>query len=116
VKFDNEDIKGPVSVAVAVEKKEKEKNKSRMVVFGDSDFLSDKYINFSGNKDFILNSIAWLGEENVLISIREKKEESQPLSLSAKQGRILFYGSVVIIPFLILFSGGYIYLRRKYKY
>ena len=116
VKFDNRDIKGPLSVAVAVEKKEKEKNKSRMVIFGDSDFLTDKFINFSGNRDFILNSIAWLGEENILISIREKKEESQPLSLSAKQGRILFYGSVIVIPFLILFSGVSVYLRRKYKY
>lgn len=115
VKLDKNDIKGPVSLAVAVEKKEDNKN-GRMVVFGDSDFMTDKLINFSGNKDLALNSIAWLSEENVLISIREKKEESQPLSLSAKQGKFLFYISIVIIPFLILISGGLVYFRRKLKY
>lgn len=115
VKLDKNDIKGPVSLAVAVEKKGDNKN-GRMVVFGDSDFMTDKLINFSGNKDLALNSIAWLSEENVLISIREKKEESQPLSLSAKQGKFLFYISIVIIPFLILISGGLVYFRRKLKY
>ncbi len=117
VKFDEDiDEKGPIPIAVIVEKKINDKEKIKIAVFGDSDFVSDKFINFSGNKDFALNTINYLGEEEILISIRSKKEENQPFILSQKAGKFLFFLPVVIIPVLIITIGSYITIKRKLFY
>ncbi|MCM8772237.1 MAG: GldG family protein [Candidatus Omnitrophica bacterium] len=117
VKYDeNSDEKGPIPCCVIVEKEIKEGEKAKIAVFGDSDFITDKFINLSGNKDFVLNTINYLGEEEILISIRSKKEENQPLIASQKAGKFLFFYSVIIIPVLIIFSGTFITIRRRLIY
>jgi len=60
------DLQGPVTVACALENPTK-KPLSRMVIIGDPDFVINKYITFSGNKDFALNCIDWLGKQENLI-------------------------------------------------
>jgi len=116
VKFDENDESGPIPIAVVVEKEIEEGKKTRIAVFGDSDFLINKFINFSGNKDFILNTINYLCEEDILISIRSQKEENQPLILSHKAGKFIFFLPVVIIPVLIIGIGSFITLKRKIFY
>jgi len=116
VKFDENDESGPISIAAVVEKEIEEGKKARIAVFGDSDFVTDKFINFSGNKDFILNTINYLCEEDILISIRSQKEENQPLILSHKAGKFIFYLPVTIVPVLIIGIGSFITLKRKIFY
>jgi len=116
VKFDENDESGPVSIAGIIEKEMEEGRKTRIAVFGDSDFVTDKFINFSGNKDFILNTINYLCEEEILISIRSQKEENQPLLLSQKAGKFIFFLPVVIVPVLIIGIGSFITLKRKILY
>jgi len=119
VKYDEKDEKGPVSVAVLVKKEIKEgesSKKSCIAVFGDSDFVTDKMIGFLHNKDFVMNTVNYLAEEDILISIREKKEENQFLILSERAGRFLFYFPVVIVPVLIIILGSYITIRRRILY
>ena len=41
-----------------------------MVAFGDADFASNALLAFQGNRDFFLNTVAWLAEDADLISIR----------------------------------------------
>jgi ABC-type uncharacterized transport system involved in gliding motility auxiliary subunit len=108
--FDKEqDSKGPLTIAAVVTIEEMAKNDdktvSRMVVFGDSDFANNSYINVLGNKDIFLNSINWLAEEEDLISIRAKDPDYLPVILSKTMGRVIFYVPVVIIPVLILVLG-----------
>ncbi len=116
IKFDENDKTGPLPVACVVEKENKEGLKARIAVFGDSDFITDKFINFSGNKDFVLNTINYLAEEEVLISIRPKKEENQPLILSSKSGKFIFLFPVFIVPVLITGIGSFIVIKRKLFY
>ena len=116
VKFDENDESGPISIAGIVEKEIEEGKKARIAVFGDSDFVTDKFINFSGNKDFILNTINYLCEEEILISIRSQKEENQPLLLSQKAGKFIFFLPIVIVPVLIIGIGSFITLKRKILY
>ena len=52
------DIKGPVPLAYAVNKIEK---KGRALIFGDSDFISDRLFSSKiSNWIFFLNSLGWL--------------------------------------------------------
>jgi ABC-type uncharacterized transport system involved in gliding motility auxiliary subunit len=127
------DIKGPVPVAViatreiTTEKAEqktgngdekdsavtpKSIKKAHLVVIGDSDFVGNKYFNFSGNGDLFLNTASFLAEEENLISIRPKERKNSPLSLTRGQGMfILMLG--ILTPSLVVFIGIQTWWRRR---
>lgn len=124
---DEEDIKGPVSVAVAVEglpgvkgevtygtMEEPREVKARLVVVGDSDFISNQLIELSGNKDFALNSINWLAERGELISIRPKERKGGRIVMTPKQGKAMFLIAVIGVP-LAMFIGAILTFLRKRK-
>lgn len=84
----------------------------KILVTGDSDFASNKFMK-AGNKDFLLNMLNWLAEENVLISVRKKEPGMTPLLMTAVQGKIVFWLSVVIVPSLLLVAGLGVTARRR---
>ena len=84
----------------------------KILVTGDSDFASNKFMK-AGNKDFLLNMLNWLAEENILISVRKKEPGLTPLLLTAVQGKIIFWLSVVIVPSLLLVTGLGVTARRR---
>jgi ABC-type uncharacterized transport system involved in gliding motility auxiliary subunit len=85
----------------------------RLVVYGNSGFASNRFLNFSGNRDLFLNSISWLAEEEQQISIRPREAKSTPIFLTATQGRFAFWLPVVVVPALLLVSGTSVVLRRR---
>lgn len=125
VSFDpEEDIKGSVSIAVVCEveseTEEKTNNKhdktkrSSIVVFGDSDFVSNGYLNLSGNRDLFMNTLGWLSREANLITIRPRSKKSAPVLLSSMEGKNIFWLSAVFLPSTILLVGVVVlHYRRK---
>jgi len=85
----------------------------KIVVTGDSDFAGNTHLKLAGNKDFFLNMLSWLAEENVLISIRKKEPGLTPLMLSNTQGKLVFWLSVVIMPSLVMMVGVGVFLRKR---
>lgn len=116
---EGKDAVGPVSVGVAAEVspegkdgEEKEKT-SRIVVFGDSDFAKNQFLQLSGNRDLFLNTVNWLAKEEDLITIRPKEAESSRISLSRKDGVNLFIISVIFYPAVLLAAGIFVWYRRR---
>ena len=125
------DSPGPVPIAAVTvvkagegeEKKEDAEEKEeagaerkrygKVVVIGDSDFVSNTHINLAGNRDFFLNTVSWLAEEADLISIRKKERGITPVILTATQGRLIFWVSVVIPPSLVAMVGFGVFMRRR---
>jgi len=113
VTFEEGDFAGPISVAVVVEKDD---SPMRLGVFGDSDFADNSHLYLSGNKDLILNSIAWLAGEEKLVTIRPKRREPTPLMLSAKQQKLIFVIPVFLLPILAFGTGlSVLFYRRRYN-
>lgn len=91
----------------------KQSGVARLVVYGNSAFASNSFLNFSGNRDLFLNSISWLAEDEEMISIRPREAKSTPIILTAAQGRLVFWLLVVVVPAMILVSGTSVVLGRK---
>ena len=87
--------------------------KARVVLVGDSDFASNSALNLSGNRDFFLNTLSWLAEEENLIAIRPKESRTTPVFLTAAQGQALFLVPVVLVPLGLVGAGVYAMTRRR---
>jgi len=114
---DENEMKGPLSVAVAVEKSsQQDKKPMRMVVIGDSNFAEDKYLKEGVlqviGKNLLMNSINWLAGEETLISIRPNKANFTPLTLSASDVGKIFIVFVILIPLIILLGSTFPLVKR----
>jgi ABC-type uncharacterized transport system involved in gliding motility auxiliary subunit len=97
----------------ANEEAEKIKKEGRLAVFGDSDFATNRYFNFSGNGNLFLNTVNWLTEEADLISIQPKTSSPRTIHMTATQGRMLFFVSLIILPLVVLVTGISVWMRRR---
>jgi ABC-type uncharacterized transport system involved in gliding motility auxiliary subunit len=92
------------------------KPNGRMMVVGDSDFATNFYLNILGNKDFFMSSVAVLAEDPSSIAVRHKRRTRgtiSPISLTAEQGRSIFWIAVILQPLLFVVIGGVVLLRRR---
>lgn len=103
------DRPGPLGVAAIGESSAN----SRIAVFGSADFVSNVFLEFSGNRDFFLNTLNWVSGDENLISIRPKTLHTGNLTITTKQIDLIFIFTVVVIPAVILFSGLAIWWKRR---
>jgi len=114
------DEKGPlpvVAVATITARSEAgsstEPKRARLVVFGDSDFASNNYLNLSGNRDLFLNTVSWLAEEENLIAIRPKEGGQFFTPVTADQERLIFWLSMIALPAVVVGAGVATYMWRR---
>ena len=124
-RLDPEDRQGPLSLAVIVELDPKEAQggkasedggpagQGKLLVFGDADFASNKFIGLAGNKDLLFNAIHYLGGRKDLITIAKKDRPAQHLMLTRNQGMLLFWVPVVLIPLLVIVLGVVVWRKRR---
>lgn len=111
------DRKGPVSLAVAAERGpvagvDVDIRPSRLVVFGDTDFLSNGALS-GGNVDLFLSALNWLLERDQLMAIAPKPVEETRLVMTQRQVNRLFWLVVLVIPGLVAVLGTGVWLRRR---
>lgn len=79
----------------------------RLVVYGNSEFADNFFIEFLGNKDLFVNTVDWLAREPEAISHRPRHQELglQQFYVTAEQGDAVFWGAAVVEPALFLVIG-----------
>jgi ABC-type uncharacterized transport system involved in gliding motility auxiliary subunit len=114
------DEKGPLPVAAVATVTtrsegagDKAPKRARIVVFGDSDFASNNYLNLSGNRDLFLNTVSWLAEEENLIAIRPKEGGQFFTPVTADQERLIFWLSMIALPAVVIGAGVATYMWRR---
>ena len=85
---------------------------SRMVVFGDSDFVSNSGM-VGGNPDLFMNALNWLLDREELMAISAKPIEEVRLSLTKKQLRQLLWINMAGIPAVAVLAGVLVWVRRR---
>ncbi len=86
---------------------------NKIAVFGSTDFSSNRFLMFSGNKDFVLNTINWISGDENLITIRPKVAEQGKFVLTDTQLKLFFGTTVIFIPLVIIALGVTIWWKRK---
>jgi ABC-2 type transport system permease protein len=79
----------------------------------------DRYsLQVYGNKDFIVNCLNWLVDDNGLMQLRSREMKLRLLDRSAiRKNRILIQASNILLPVIVVVIAGFIYsFMRKRKY
>src|SRR5262249_3656080 len=87
-------------------------DKSRIVVYGTSNLAANQFLNIQGNRDFFLNTVSWLAEEEDQISVRPKDVKQTPVFMSANQAQAVNLLPMLVLPGLVLI-GGVIAVSRR---
>ena len=90
---------------------DKQKN-FRLVIFGDSDFLANKYFFQGVNRDLALNAVVSLLDEEELVSIRPKNPKKTEITLTRNHrlGLVTFF---IVIPLAFIFVSFLMWYRRR---
>jgi len=88
-------------------------SETRIAVFGDSDFASNKILELYGNRDLIMNTINWLSKRENLITIRPRDRVVQPVLLTMRQGRLVYWLSIAVLPAAVVIVGVWVMARKR---
>ncbi len=86
---------------------------ARIVVFGDADFASNRYLRALYNLDLILNAVHWATEREVDITLRPKVITPNQAPLTPQQTLGMLYGVGLLLPELLLIAGAVAWQRRR---
>jgi ABC-type uncharacterized transport system involved in gliding motility auxiliary subunit len=125
--YGENDLLGPVPVAVAGTPRvagreaeaapasaDEENQPGRLVVFGDSDFATNQYLDVASNRDLFVNSINWLAGEVDSISLRPNVSRASTFQMSQDQFRFLQYVSLLVVPQAIAVVGVLVWWWRRH--
>jgi ABC-type uncharacterized transport system involved in gliding motility auxiliary subunit len=104
------DRQGPVAIAAAAEVKadaeaDAEAPVGRLVVIGDADFASNRYVAEFFNVDLFLNSVDWIVGEEAFMSIERKRPRASTVIMTAGQVETFQFLAIFILPELVLLLG-----------
>jgi hypothetical protein len=83
----------------------------KLVVLGDTDFASNRYLTLGNNRDLFLNVIAWLAEEPDQIG--ERPEAGEILEITESGQALLCLASIGVVPGAALLVAVGVLLRRR---
>jgi ABC-type uncharacterized transport system involved in gliding motility auxiliary subunit len=87
--------------------------KARLVVVGTADFASNQFLGAQGNRDFFLNIVSWLAEEEDQISIRAKDPKQNPVVLTSAQSNLVLGLPLLVLPGAVMLCGIAVIVQRR---
>lgn len=95
---ESEDTKGPLAIAMSASVPAREGARGRVVVFGDSDWASNRFFAQGAHATLFVNTIKYLGWEKAALGLSLSETRSEPLLLSRAQGRFFFWFGAAVMP------------------
>jgi ABC-type uncharacterized transport system involved in gliding motility auxiliary subunit len=115
---DNEDESaGPLNIGLTLARSqhnhESQLFEQRVVIIGDADFVSNRYLGNGSNLEIGINLMNWLSHDDRLISISPRPAPDTRLELSSPQQISIALFFLLLLPFGLLASGMGIWLQRR---
>ena len=114
---EDQDQSGPINIAVAL-KREYGEVGQRVVVVGNSEFLSNAFITSGGNLDLGVNLVNWLSGDDKLINIQPMPLKDVNVTIPETRTSFviawtIFHSFQYFIPFGLFIGGIWLWLRRR---
>jgi ABC-type uncharacterized transport system involved in gliding motility auxiliary subunit len=89
----------------------------RLVVYGNAEFANNFFIEYLGNKDLFVNTVAWLARDPDVMAHRSARQEPgrNQFFLTAAQGDLVFWAAAIAEPLLFAVVGIGLVLRRRWS-
>lgn len=102
-----ENREGPPSIALLARKTSRTGAHAGVLVFGDADFLTNAYLNVSGNRDLAAACVGMLLHGGSHVPIDARRGDERPFVLTPAQGFAAFLFSVVLLPLPFFLAGAW---------
>jgi ABC-type uncharacterized transport system involved in gliding motility auxiliary subunit len=116
-KFDGGGSPGPFAIAMSVKGKyagaESSAKEFSMIVTGTSSVFGNQLLYQNLNRDFVLNTAAYLAKEENLISITPKEVGITEMNITPMQFYIFIFGFILPLPIVLLSTSGVLWYRRR---
>jgi hypothetical protein len=86
---------------------------TRIAVFGDSDFASNRYLRSLYNLDLFMNAVHWVVKRESAITRRPKALTSVQRPLPPVESLAMLYGVGLLLPEVLLIAASVAWLRRR---
>jgi len=121
IKFDkdSDERMGPLDIGYAFTRERKpagdddDAGEQRVVVIGDSDFLSNAYLGNAGNVSLGINLFNWLNHDDQFIAIAARTASDVNVELSRAAQIVIAFGFLFGLPLIMLAAGIGIWWRRR---
>jgi hypothetical protein len=88
-------------------------HEGRVVVFGDADFASNRWLRALYNADLILNAVDWVTHREPAITLRPKVLTPDQSPLPPQTTLQMLYGVGLLVPEILLIVGAVVWVRRR---
>ncbi len=120
LKFDpKSDRPGPLTLGVAMSRQgtttSNNTSESRLIVIGNSGFITNNQFSQQLNSDVFTNSISWLSKQEsaAQLSVRPKEPKNRRINLQAAQSSILSWTALGFVPLIGLLSAVILWWLRR---
>lgn len=119
---DGEERPGPLTIGLALEREAdgdpddetaNEAAGQRVLVTGDGDFLSNRYLGNGANLELGTRLFNWLVSDDELIEIAPRAAPDTDLQLSERASLAIAIGFLFVLPALLVLAGVFIWWRRR---
>jgi ABC-type uncharacterized transport system involved in gliding motility auxiliary subunit len=85
----------------------------RVVVTGDGDFLSNRFLSNGINLDLGLSIVNWVTRDDAYVNIPVRISSDRTLQLTTASRVVIGGGLLFLLPLLLIASGTFVWLRRR---
>ena len=114
------DRPGPITVGIEVAFRTvtppgAEPQQGRVIAYGTSRFATNAFIEYLGNKDLFVNTVAWLARQPESMGQRPRQQQLgyHQFFVSNEQGDTIFWTTAVLEPALFALIGIVVAIRRR---
>jgi hypothetical protein len=109
------DRPGPLTLAAATTLRASRipGEETRIVVFGDSDFISNAARGYQANREIFLRSLAWLLGEQEATIVAVDSRENRRILLTRRTQAIMYIVNLAVLPLIPLLAGIVVYVRSR---
>lgn len=112
-----EDIPGPVTLVAAGDLSAvtgpSSIRRSRVVVFADVDFVTNRFIATGGNARLLVQAVDWATQDEDLVPLNTNIPPFRPLDLTTARTRYALVLSAGVVPALFLMAGAWVWAFRR---